>query len=549
MIEQGGIGRKPLSALSLDDIADVVQRIEGLNKQMVPEYVERLKLNNVTGLVLHCCNLSELKPVMQMSFGDWELFQGMVQMLRDREASGFSSPDEAKTLFSEADVLSPGHVTFTQGAAGFDTTVEMPKASYPSGGGAGTAGQNQTAKRTSSDLPASRTSSASEFSSSISSTSNYRRNGVNDKQGNERQRRSEMEALKQQQQAQQLNRQDSFVNEVMMESEALRDFIEATVDSSSSETEELTEKEDKRGISPIPEETLVPDMSRHSSIISLVGSRIMSRRASQESSNPGDKVFLVGPDDDSGESDSSEVERLSRKSSTVRRPAPKSPQKSHTVLIDHNNWNANNSQSELVASSGVDGGKASRTAKSAKPQSKGSQRKEKVFRVDESQMAPLIPIEGKSSSNPSLLDQVHSHVSAALDRGKSLPISCPSPPSLASKSASSSYQESHVKKFLGQESHSLSSKSVADQLSVQSLHNLSGSPPSLSAFAAVIPSCIKPASRATTFDDDSVLLDIEGDPDTSNTPPQNASKSSSSGEARVRINAQDVDCPRVTYIP
>lgn len=539
--------------MSLDDIADLVQRIEGLNKQMVPEYVERLKLNNVTGLVLFCCNLSELKPVMQMSFGDWELFQGLVQMLRDREASGFSSPDEAKTQFSEAeaDVLSPGHVTFTQGTAGFDTTVEMPKASYPSSGGPGTAGQNQTAKRTLSDLPASRTSSsASEFGSSISSTSNFRRNGGNDKQGNERQRRSEMEALKQQQQAQQLNRQDSFVNEVMMESEALRDFIEATVDSSSSETEELTEKEDKRGISPIPEETLVPDISRHSSIISLVGSRIMSRRASQESSNPGDKVFLVGPDDDSGESDSSEVERLSRKSSTVRRPAPKSPQKSHTALIDHNNWNANSSQSsELVASSGADGGKVSRAAKSVKPPSKSSQRKEKVFRVDESQMAPLIPIEGKCSSNPSLLDQVHSHVSAAPDRGKSLPISCPSPPTLASKSASSSYQESHARTFLGQESRSLSNKSVADQLSVQSLHNLSGSPPSLSAFAAVIPSCIKPASRATTFDDDSVLLDIEGDPDSTNTPPQNASKSSSSGEARIRINARDVDCPRVTYIP
>lgn len=536
------MGRKPLSALSLDDIADLVQRIEGLNKQVVPEYISRLRINNVTGLVLLCCSLSELKPVMQMSFGDWELFQGLVQMLRDRETSGFSPVDDAKAQFSEAaDVLSPGHVTFTQSVTGFDSTVEMPKATYPPGGATGTVGgQNPNVKRTSSDLPASRTSSSgSDFGSLSSSTTNFRRNGSNDK------KRGEMEALKQQQQAQQLsqvilNRQDSFVNEVMMESEALRDFIEATVDSSGSETEELMEREVQRGISPIPEETTVPDMSRHSSVASLVGSRVMSRRASQESSNPGDRVFLVGPDDDSGESDSSEVERLSRKSSSVRRAAPKSPQKSHTALIDHNS-NANNSQSGESVTSGDTGGKMShRMAKSA--QSRSSQRKEKIY---ESQMAPLIPIEAKSSSNSLLLG----HVSAALDRGKSQPINCPSPTPLGSRSASSSYQESHIKKFLSQESRSLSSKSVAERLSLHSPHHFSGSPPSSSAFAAVIPSCMKPVSTATISDEDSVLLNIEVDSDASGaSPPQNASQSSS-GEARIRINAQNVDCPRVTYIP
>ena len=37
--------------------------------------------------VLFTCELSELKPVMQMSFGDWELFRTLVIMLREKEAS------------------------------------------------------------------------------------------------------------------------------------------------------------------------------------------------------------------------------------------------------------------------------------------------------------------------------------------------------------------------------------------------------------------------------------------------------------------------------
>ncbi|ESN96455.1 hypothetical protein HELRODRAFT_189249, partial [Helobdella robusta] len=146
-------------------------------------------------------------------------------------------------------------------------------------------------------------------------------------------------------QQQQLMRQDSFVNEVMMEAEALINIVEATGVETNSESDESEDGDAGAGegghrtgaISPIPEEDTLSNpiqTSSHSSFVSLAKHAVLSRQASQDSAtNIGDRAFFVGPDNDSGESDSEEVERLSHKNSVMRRQqTTKSPH--HSVAGD-----------------------------------------------------------------------------------------------------------------------------------------------------------------------------------------------------------------------
>ena len=84
---QGGLPSERLSRLSVDMVCNLMRRLDGINAQQLPSYQNRLQEHNISGMVLLTCDLSELKPVMQMSFGDWELFRTLVQMLREKEAA------------------------------------------------------------------------------------------------------------------------------------------------------------------------------------------------------------------------------------------------------------------------------------------------------------------------------------------------------------------------------------------------------------------------------------------------------------------------------
>lgn len=46
-----------------------------------------LRENGITGRVLLFCDLTELKPVLQLNFGNWEIFKLLVLSLRDIENS------------------------------------------------------------------------------------------------------------------------------------------------------------------------------------------------------------------------------------------------------------------------------------------------------------------------------------------------------------------------------------------------------------------------------------------------------------------------------
>ncbi|VVC44300.1 Hypothetical protein CINCED_3A012526 [Cinara cedri] len=74
-----------LSSLSVDDICKLLIRIKDMQESNIPKYTQIIKDNNLTGCVLLHCNLNELKNVLKMNFGDWELFRIVLSALRDKE--------------------------------------------------------------------------------------------------------------------------------------------------------------------------------------------------------------------------------------------------------------------------------------------------------------------------------------------------------------------------------------------------------------------------------------------------------------------------------
>lgn len=78
---------KTLSKMTVAEVCELLGKLEGLNMDHVQTYSARLQEHNITGLVLMDCPLDDLRDVLQMRFGDWQLFRSMVLALR--EADGF----------------------------------------------------------------------------------------------------------------------------------------------------------------------------------------------------------------------------------------------------------------------------------------------------------------------------------------------------------------------------------------------------------------------------------------------------------------------------
>nr|CAD7429737.1 unnamed protein product [Timema monikensis] len=83
-----------LSSLSVDGVCDLFTKVEDLNSPSTPQYVSVMRENNISGRVLLHCDLEELKKVLQMNFGDWELFRMIVVSLREQELTCFSHQEE-----------------------------------------------------------------------------------------------------------------------------------------------------------------------------------------------------------------------------------------------------------------------------------------------------------------------------------------------------------------------------------------------------------------------------------------------------------------------
>ncbi|CAK9816866.1 Kinase D-interacting substrate of 220 kDa [Anthophora quadrimaculata] len=83
-----------LSSLSVNGVCDLIDRIESINTNQAPQYKQVVKDNNINGRVLLHCELQELKKVLKMAFGDWELFRMVIVSLREVELSSFSTHEE-----------------------------------------------------------------------------------------------------------------------------------------------------------------------------------------------------------------------------------------------------------------------------------------------------------------------------------------------------------------------------------------------------------------------------------------------------------------------
>ncbi|XP_047467840.1 kinase D-interacting substrate of 220 kDa B isoform X3 [Mugil cephalus] len=75
-----------LSTMNTDAVCERLKQIDGIDPNMLPQYASTIKKANINGQVLTHCNLDELKKEMEMNFGDWQLFRGMVIEQRHAES-------------------------------------------------------------------------------------------------------------------------------------------------------------------------------------------------------------------------------------------------------------------------------------------------------------------------------------------------------------------------------------------------------------------------------------------------------------------------------
>ncbi|XP_068991916.1 kinase D-interacting substrate of 220 kDa B isoform X5 [Neodiprion pinetum] len=83
-----------LSNLSVNGVCDLLGKVEELSPAQAARYKNVIRENNISGRVLLHCDLQELKKVLKMGFGDWELFRIVIASLREAELSSFTTHEE-----------------------------------------------------------------------------------------------------------------------------------------------------------------------------------------------------------------------------------------------------------------------------------------------------------------------------------------------------------------------------------------------------------------------------------------------------------------------
>lgn len=74
-----------LSTMSVSEVCSLMEKIKGINPLQVNTYKTRMMDNNIGGLVLSTCDIDELREVLAMKFGDWQLFKSVLIGLRQKE--------------------------------------------------------------------------------------------------------------------------------------------------------------------------------------------------------------------------------------------------------------------------------------------------------------------------------------------------------------------------------------------------------------------------------------------------------------------------------
>ncbi|XP_033742353.1 LOW QUALITY PROTEIN: kinase D-interacting substrate of 220 kDa B-like [Pecten maximus] len=104
-----GYEEKKLSMLSVEEMCDLVSKVKGINHSMLEQYQACIHDNNVCGLVLSTCDLGELGKVINMKFGDWQLFKSAVISMRKKEEELLVLEEEQLDAMSSSRDVSPEH--------------------------------------------------------------------------------------------------------------------------------------------------------------------------------------------------------------------------------------------------------------------------------------------------------------------------------------------------------------------------------------------------------------------------------------------------------
>ncbi|XP_023333553.1 kinase D-interacting substrate of 220 kDa [Eurytemora carolleeae] len=90
---------RSLSELSVQDVCSLIRQSPGLSDNSAI-YEDTIRLNNINGRVLNNCDISELRSVMNMSFGDWNLFRVVLTSMRELDLKP-SSPSSSQLETTE----------------------------------------------------------------------------------------------------------------------------------------------------------------------------------------------------------------------------------------------------------------------------------------------------------------------------------------------------------------------------------------------------------------------------------------------------------------
>ena len=239
--------------MSVADVVELVGHVDGFSQRMIDDYGQRLMDSNINGAVLASCDLAELKPVLQMAFGDWVLFRSMIESLRYQEQNAEPSDQ----------VASPPMEAFARSTAcDLSKTVTKNATAALAGVGVADSVASSSKKGTASELTLTSASNSDAVSAGQSRSSPTLKDLPTSHDVTDDVAAAAAPAPVM------MNRQDSFVNEVLMESETLREFIQQSVVGSDSDGGNADSDDDvQRQISTIPEESLV--VSRNTSASSV----------------------------------------------------------------------------------------------------------------------------------------------------------------------------------------------------------------------------------------------------------------------------------------
>lgn len=114
MYFQCNIPMTELSKMDVDDICLLLSAISGLPPGNCSSYQTQVRRQNINGQVLSVCDLAKLRTELQMSFGDWQLFNTFITYLRGVEASITDRSRTSQTASFAGDVKSPhGSLAFS----------------------------------------------------------------------------------------------------------------------------------------------------------------------------------------------------------------------------------------------------------------------------------------------------------------------------------------------------------------------------------------------------------------------------------------------------